>query len=195
MYKKVSVTITTTLIIAAILTVSWSALQRSYAQSDFANTILKIHNDERAAVGKGVLDLKWSDSLAADAKKWADYLASLPPKPSSDRGWNQCCGGEPDLVHSGGTGQGENLWAGGANYYSTADMVKDWAAEKSNYHGAPLSEADFAAGAPMIGHYTQMVWKNTREVGCATATGNQGKFEFLVCRYSPPGNTLRQTPY
>ena len=107
MYKKVSVTITTTLVIAAILTVSWSALQRSYAQSDFANTILKIHNDERAAVK--VPDLTWSDSLAADAKKWAEHLASLPPKPSSSSGWNQCCGGAPDLVH-GSTG--ENLWAG-----------------------------------------------------------------------------------
>jgi pathogenesis-related protein 1 len=190
MYKKVSVTITTTLVIAAILTVSWSALQRSYAQSDFANTILKIHNDERAAVK--VPDLTWSDSLAADAKKWAEHLASLPPKPSSSSGWNQCCGGAPDLVH-GSTG--ENLWAGGANYYSTADMVKSWASEKSNYHGAPLSNADFAPGVPMVGHYTQMVWKNTRDVGCATAIGNQGKFEFLVCRYSPPGNTLGQTPY
>ena len=190
MYKKVSVTITTTLVIAAILTVSWSALERSYAQSDIADTILKIHNDERAVVGSPAL--KWSDSLANDAKSWAEHLASLPPKPTSSSGWNQCCGGEPDLVHAG---PGENLWAGGANYYSTADMVKSWASEKSNYHGAPLSNADFAPGVPMIGHYTQMVWKNTKDVGCATAIGNQGKFEFLVCRYSPPGNTLGQRPY
>src|SRR5215472_15234745 len=122
MYKKISVKITTTLVIAAILTVSWSALQRSYAQSDFANTILKIHNDERAAVK--VPDLTWSDTLAADAKKWAEHLASLPPKPTSSSGWNQCCGGEPDLVHATGTGQGENLWAGSAGGYSTADSVQ-----------------------------------------------------------------------
>jgi hypothetical protein len=151
-----------------------------------ANTILKVHNDERAAVKSPAL--KWSNSLAADAKSWAENLASRPPKPSSSSGWNQCCGGEPDLVH-GSTG--ENIWAGGANYYSTADMVQSWASEKNGYNLAPFDfNRDYAHA-----HYTQMVWRTTTDIGCATAIGNQGRFEFLVCRYSPPGNYNGQSPY
>ena len=98
MYKKVSVTITTTLVIAAILTVSWSALQRSHAQTNgnLADTILQIHNSERAAVN--VPALVWSASLAADAQSYAEHLNSL--------GYS-CC--TALLPHSMGTGQGENL--------------------------------------------------------------------------------------
>ena len=37
-----------------------------------------------------------------------------------------------------------------------------------------------------VSHYTQMVWPTTTHVGCAV---HQGKTdEFLICRYSPPGN-------
>jgi uncharacterized protein YkwD len=43
--------------------------------ADFVNTILKIHNDERSAVGFPALT--WSDSLATDAKSYADQLATL----------------------------------------------------------------------------------------------------------------------
>jgi hypothetical protein len=56
-----------------------------------------------------------------------------------------------------------------------------------------ITAADFAPGAPMIGHYTQMVWKNTKEVGCGTASNDN--LVVLVCRYSPSGNQLGQSPY
>jgi hypothetical protein len=190
MYKKVSITIFMASAIVAVLIVPWAALQRSYAQTDLASTILDIHNRERNAVG--VPELKWSDSLATDAKTWADHLASLPPLPPDD-GWTSL-GGKPQLVHSTNEqrpGQGENLWAGGANYYSTADMVNSWASEKNNWNG----DAKTCASGKVCGHYTQMVWRTTTDVGCATAIGNQGKFEFLVCRYSPPGNYNGQSPY
>ena len=126
MYKKVSVTITTTLVIAAILTVSWSALQRSHAQTNgnLADTILKIHNDERKAVN--VPALVWSASLAADAQSYAEHLNSL--------GYS-CC--TQLLPHATGTGQGENL-AWGSPGYSPAAGAQGWANEKSNYHGEPI---------------------------------------------------------
>ena len=45
------------------------------------------------------------------------------------------------------------------------------------------------------GHFTQIVWKNTKEVGCATvmcdSLGNVDSSEampFTVCNYSPAGN-------
>ena len=50
MYKKVSKEIIMILVIVAIVTVPSSVLQVSYAQSDLANTVLAVHNRERAAV-------------------------------------------------------------------------------------------------------------------------------------------------
>jgi len=181
-----------TLVVAAILTVSSSAMQRSNAQANgnFDN-ILEIHNTERAAVHD--VPLVWSESLAADASSYAQYLTTLGLSGS-------------DLLPHCGTGshpscgqprQGENLsWCcvgGPPGNYKPADGARDWAAEKSNYHGGPLTAADFASGVPMIGHYTQMVWKNTKEVGCGTASNDN--LVVLVCRYSPSGNQLGQSPY
>jgi pathogenesis-related protein 1 len=177
MYKKVSITLIMASAIASILIVPWAALQRSHAQSDLANTILKIHNDERAAVG--VPPLVWSDKLAADAKTWAEHLATLPLGPD----------GKPQLVHGS---SGENLWSGTAGRYSTADKMQGWVNEKKNWHGGPITK--WVTGEPVTGHYTQMVWRDTKDVGCATASSSHG-WDYLVCRYSPLGNYLGQTPY
>ena len=43
-----------------------------------------------------------------------------------------------------------------------------------------------------VGHYTQLIWRNSRRVGCATAVGRYE--EFLVCRYSEAGNISGQRP-
>ena len=164
--------------IAAILIVPWAALQRSHAQSDFAGTILRIHNDERAAVGSPAL--KWSESLASDAKLWAEHLASLPPTPS----------GGPDLSHSpreqrNPPGQGENIAAAGANGAATTEaLVNTWTSEKSNVKpGANVNGlfGDVCASGTVCGHYLQMVSRYHTDVGCATTKND--KFEFLVCRY------------
>lgn len=44
------------------------------------------------------------------------------------------------------------------------------------------------------GHFTQIVWKSTKEVGCFTYTcdyldtAKASNSPFTVCNYSPPGN-------
>jgi len=78
---------------------------------------------------------------------------------------------------------------------SRADMVcthspigespENWVAEKPKYHGEIMTADNYL----VFGHYTQMVWKNTKEVGCGFAGSS------LVCRYSPPGNYFGQKPY
>ena len=152
-------------------------------------TILDIHNRERATVG--VQPLVWSDKLTADAKPWAEHLVKLNEGKPIDKLTQN------NLVHATGTGQGENLsfrsaWGSGpVSPPSTESLVQgrySWVEEKS--------------WTPMGGHYTQMVWKNTKEVGCATATSNgrtsggqSGLTVYLVCRYSPPGNMAGEKPF
>lgn len=183
-HKQIATSVIIPIAVAAILIVPWVALQRSYAQSDIANTILKMHNDERASVS--VPPLVWSNSLAADAKSWAQNLATR----NQGKMLNELT--QDDLVHATGTGQGENLsfrsaWGTGqVQPPSTESLVSGWIDEKP-YMG---------------GHYTQMVWKNTKEVGCAIVTSNgktsdgmAGVVSYLVCRYNPPGNMAGEKPF
>jgi hypothetical protein len=38
------------------------------------------------------------------------------------------------------------------------------------------------------GHFTQVIWKNSRRVGVGFAIGNGGRSAFIVAQYTPPGN-------
>ena len=77
MYKKDWQEITLILVIVVSLTVSSSVMQLSHEQSnkDLENIMLKIHNQERAAVG--VPPLTWSNNLAADSQSWTNNLTTL----------------------------------------------------------------------------------------------------------------------
>jgi uncharacterized protein YkwD len=132
--------------------------------------IVKAHNRYRAEVG--VPDIQWSDSLAAGAQEWADKLAA-------DGG---------GLVHSS-TGLGENLFGGSGKAYTGVNAVESWGSEKANYNGEPVGQEK-----AVVGHYTQMVWRSTTEVGCASATSAEGAMVW-VCRYSPAGNMTGEKPY
>src|SRR4051812_26170779 len=157
--------------------------------ADFANHILAIHNAERVAVG--VQPLVWSDKLAADAKTWADYMAATHNF-------------RHDAEHLGNLGEGENLNSFVYNLGdppSTAKLQEGWVNEKNYYQQWATNSlpktANWTGWYP--GHYNQMVWKTTKEVGCATGFTSglsaDSRGVFLDCRYSPPGNILGQKPY
>jgi uncharacterized protein YkwD len=138
--------------------------------------LMRLHNEARADVR--VSPLAWSKKLAIYAQEWADNLASidcyLRHRPRSGK-WKQ--------------EYGENLFMGTSGYYGVADAVKSWESEKTYYHGEELNSSNYHDS----GHYTQIVWKNTGQIGCAKAECNGNLI--VVCNYNPPGNVLGQKPY
>jgi pathogenesis-related protein 1 len=85
------------------------------------------------------------------------------------------------LQHASGTGYGENLAAG--SNVGAQRAVDMWANEKSNYVYSP--DYVFENGT---GHYTQIVWRTSVRIGCASASC--GGRSVVVCRYDPPGNFI-----
>jgi hypothetical protein len=146
------------------------------AQSDFATHILAAHNEERAALN--IPPLTWSDALASDARQWAAHLATTGAWQHADAATRK--------------GEGENLWEGTAGAFSVEEMVGGWIGEKRYFRYGPFPGDGRSAGQP-IGHYTQMIWRSTTQVGCAIATGHGN--DVLVCRYAPMGNFIGEAPY
>ncbi|CUM51929.1 unnamed protein product [Debaryomyces tyrocola] len=129
----------------------------STASSGFEADILNAHNEKRAL--HGVQSLAWNDTLAKYA---ADYAASTF---SCDN---------VKLVHSNGP-YGENLAAG---YSGGSKPVKAWYDEIKQYD---FSNPGFNEAT---GHFTQLVWKSTSQVGCARVTCDNSWSQYTICEYS-----------
>jgi pathogenesis-related protein 1 len=133
--------------------------------------IIVHHNKVRAAVGVG--PLKWSPTLAGYSQKWADHLAGSTCK----------------MEHRSDSQYGENLYTGTAGRFTAVDAAKKWETEKKSYDGGVLKQSALRS----VGHYTQMVWRDTRMVGCGEAVCN--KMLIVVCNYDPAGNYIGRKPY
>ena len=143
---------------------------------DFATSVMAVHNHERALVG--VSPLTWNDTLAAGAQTWVDHIATtgeFAHSPCSE------CYGESLAARDHTTA------------VPVAQELANWVSEKNNYKGGPFDPATQTNASTVYAHYTQMVWNNTTEIGCATDSG--GGVDYLVCRYTPPGNIVGQQPY
>lgn len=138
---------------------------------NFAGRLLEAHNEERRRVG--VPQLRWSPKLAAEAQAYARKLSK-----------------GKTLVHANHAeraGAGENLWAGRAGFYSAEEMIEGMVDEKRHFKRGNFPNVSRTGQWRDVGHYTQLIWRETTEVGCAVAPG--GGNDWLVCRYWPAGNT------
>lgn len=137
----------------------------------FAAELLNAHNTERARFGAP--NLRWNPQLAREAQGWADMLA-----------------GEGRMRHASAAerhGAGENLWMGSAGAYPASVMVGAFVAEKQYFTPGTFPQISRTGNWRDVGHYTQVVWHGTQELGCAVARNQRD--DFLVCRYWPAGNT------
>ncbi|MBL1176558.1 pathogenesis-related family 1 protein [Pantanalinema sp. GBBB05] len=132
--------------------------------------MLSAHNDWRKRYG--VPTLTWSPQLASYAQAWAEKLLK-----------------ENRFEHRPNSPYGENLASAWGQQLSPERVVRMWGEEVNDYDYATNS----CKPGKMCGHYTQVVWKTTQQVGCGMARGN-GK-EIWVCNYNPPGNFTGRKPY
>ena len=148
----------------------------SNASGSFEQKILQSHNLERAHVG--VAPMRWNPALAASAQRWADRLAATakfehaPENPSAP--------------------EGENLWAGTPGHFAPDAMVDAWVREKRHFRPGVFPDNSTTGRVEDVGHYTQVIWRTTLEVGCARALG--AREEVLVCRYAEAGNYRGERP-
>ena len=85
---------------------------------------------------------------------------------------------------------GENL----ASHSSVKAGTAAWIDEKRFYTpGTPIPTDESDTSWKAWGHYTQAVWNDTREIGCAYATCSSSRV--FVCHYNPTGNWLGKAPY
>ena len=145
--------------------------QKATTSSSTASTgdmsrCLSSHNKFRSAGGSP--KLVWDESLAASAQAWANNLVGRPGL---------------SLSHSR-NGNGENLYGGMGGSYNCDSAVTSWHNEKPRYNGGPISRF----GVSSYGHYTQLMWKSTKKLGCAAA--RSGSKVIYVCQYFPAGNRI-----
>ncbi len=126
-----------------------------------AQAFVDAHNGYRAQ--HCAAPLTWSPALARVAQQWANSLR------------DQGC----KFGHSNGK-YGENLAAGTSGTLDANAVVAMWYDEIKHY--------DFSRGgfSMQTGHFTQVVWKGTTQVGCGRSQCNG--MDIWVCEYDPPGN-------
>ena len=163
------------LVLLGSVTMPAQSVSNRYGHGAAAARILAAHNYERSRVG--VAPLRWDPQLASAAASYGPTLARL--------------GGLRHSARSARPGQRENLWMGSRGAFSPEQMVQYWISEKAYYRPGTFPHVSRTGNWADVAHYTQVVWKGTTHVGCAIQPS--AKWDYLICRYSPPGNVEGRT--
>ncbi|PON26441.1 hypothetical protein TGAM01_v204917 [Trichoderma gamsii] len=163
---------------------SSSSSSSSSGSNDYQSAMLNEHNIHRA-------------NHSAPALEWDDQLAGFAHITASG------CVFAHDMTEGGGSvSYGQNLASFGSSGDISGDQIlsgrrgvtDQWyndEMENWTFYGQsnPPSGLDLDA----FGHFTQVVWKGSTKVGCATVQCPSGSVLSLpswytVCNYGPPGN-------
>lgn len=153
--------ITTTTTPTSTTTTTSSTASSTDSLSDNASILLSAHNNKRS-LHKNTSSLTWSTELETYAQNYADQY--------------DCSG---TLVHSGGS-YGENLALG----YGIEGSVDAWYNEIEYYD---YNNPGYTENA---GHFTQVVWKSSTEVGCGIKSCGGVWGDYVICSYKSAGNVI-----
>uniref|UniRef100_A0A8R1I623 SCP domain-containing protein n=1 Tax=Caenorhabditis japonica TaxID=281687 RepID=A0A8R1I623_CAEJA len=157
---------------------------------------LDTHNKLRSRVAKGLEPDGISSGAFAPTAKQMTKMRYNCDVEASAKSWGAGC----LYQHSTSAqrpGLGENLYmttalnvnkiaSGEDASYAWWSELKDFGVGSENI----LTSAVFSRG---VGHYTQMAWETTTELGCHVA--HCSTFTYSVCQYGPAGNYLDQLIY
>lgn len=143
--------------------------------NNFRNIILKLHNQDRAKEGLNPLTL--NDVCNKHAQGYAEKMAKSGVfKHSTDR-----------------VKMGENI---AMRYPVTNDapekLYKQWQKEQQFFRNKPWPDVTTKKGYE-VGHWTQIMWADTTELGVGYATNK--KAAYLCCNYRKPGNVRGKKAY
>jgi pathogenesis-related protein 1 len=129
--------------------------------------LIDAHNKRRAKYGTP--PVTWDPTVAKYAQNWATTIAQMGK-----------------MQHSSNSPYGENIyWSSssrGAPRASGETILTGWADEEAPFYDY---NSNSCKGGTCL-HFTQVVWKDTKRIGCGTATN--GNDEYVVCSYDPRGN-------
>ena len=142
---------------------------------EIRNNILVNHNYHRKRHQVG--DLTRNSELEVIAQTYSEKLASTG-----------------NFAHSGnkykGNPLGENLYKSWGSYQVSVtgkEASNSWYEEVKDYD---FNNPGFTSGT---GHFTQLVWKNSKQLGCGASCQNNAIV--VTCNYYPAGNYLGEFDY
>jgi hypothetical protein len=163
--------------LCAVALASTLNISAASTSANFDQRVLDAQNAERVRLG--LTPLQWNPQLANSAAAWAKRLAAThrfehaPEDPFQP--------------------EGENLWRGTHGYFPPEAMVNAWVREKKYFKPGIFPDNSTTGNVEDVGHFTQIAWRNTTEVGCALAENDDD--DVLACRYSQAGNYVGQRPF
>ncbi|OXG48683.1 hypothetical protein J010_03922 [Cryptococcus neoformans] len=157
-----------------------STMSSSHEDEDNVQAWIKAHNNARIMYGAG--QVTWDDGLAEMAEVHASLCNKEHTKAAENLRWGSGFGTPQDDV---------NEWMSEAALY-------DW--DNPGYSGKnhhPMGKGcveSYGKILDAIGHFTQVVWKNTTRIGCYIARCPKGsvvssKYDQsyqTACEYDPP---------
>ena len=143
--------------------------EENKTKDPFILEAIKQHNILRA--NHRAQPLIYSEELSRYSKKWADQLARTG-----------------DFSHSNckledGRDIGENIAMCSGEEMTGKSMTMLWYNEIVNYD---FNKPQFSTGT---GHFTQVVWRDSREIGVGLSKSDNGEY-YAVANYYPPGNFI-----
>jgi uncharacterized protein YkwD len=143
--------------------------KKPFDLNTFRNVCLKQHNVYRR--NHKVNDLKENFELNSIAQKYAEKLASTSSFSHSGASFH----GDP---------LGENLFMQGGRPMIGEMAADSWYDEIKDYN---FKNPDSSSG--VVGHFTQLVWKDSEEIGIGCAQSRDGAY-YVVANYFPAGNYI-----